>query len=246
MDPADAYRQDIDHAIRLQVSTEIADLCKETGMELAPGTEPYRKLGIKLIEAKIAAHSRYAWLPLPDGRTIRGSEQHLPPVPKIEPPIGSETVQPVKAPPPPPPKKGAETFAEAAAVYLKTELAEDVKPATVEEYRRKIGAFPHKDKPLRSISRGMAADFLDELVSGDQPLSRRTRNLYASLFSSIYKSAIRRERASVNPFEGQRVKAAEVHFEPFTDQELATLFANACFEINPAKHTIATALPWAS
>jgi integrase len=88
----------------------------------------------------------------------------------------------------------------------------------------------------------MAADFLDGLV--ERGLSRLTRNFYASLFSAIFKSAIRRERATVNPFDGQRVKAATVHYEPFTDQELAILFADAKLEIAPVRHTAKTALPW--
>src|SRR5262245_61568322 len=86
----------------------------------------------------------------------------------------------------------------------------------------------------------MAADFLDGL-----PIAKRTRNLYAALFSAIYKSAIRREKANANPFEGQRLKGvARVHYEPFTDDELATLFADAKLEIAPDRHTTATALPW--
>jgi len=86
------------------------------------------------------------------------------PLPKIEPPI---PVEPKSAPPPPPPKKGAETFSDAAAIYLKSELRDDVKPATIQEYRRKIEAFLHKDKPLGTITRGMAADFLDGLPRRD-------------------------------------------------------------------------------
>src|SRR5262249_923998 len=141
---------------------------------------------------------------------------------------------------PPPPKKGAETFSDAAAIYLKTELRDDVKPATAQEYRRKIDAFPHKDKPLRTITRAMAAEFLDGL-----PVSKRTRNLSAALFSAIYKSAIRRDKTNVNPFDGQRLKGvARVHYEPFTDDELATLFADAKLEVAPRKHTTTTALPW--
>jgi integrase len=239
--PAEKYHLYLDHHIMIHAAAEIADYCKRSGIKLEPGTEPYRDYGIRILKAKIAAGAPGVTLPLPDGRQIRGSEQHLPPLPKIEPPIPSE---PKPITDPPPPKKGTETFADAAAVYLKTELDEDVKPATVEEYRRKIAVFPHKDMPLRSISRGMAADFLDGLVSEERGLSRRTRNLYASLFSSIYKSAIRREKATMNPFDGQRVKAAVVHYEPFTDEEITKLFASATFEIAPAKHTTATALPW--
>jgi integrase len=233
------YTERLDLAIQMQVAAEIADYCKRTGVPMEPETEPYRKVGIEFIKAKIAAGLKSAFLPLPDGREILGSEQSLPPLPKIEPPIPAE---PKPITDLPPPKKGAETFAEAAAIYLKNELRNGVKPATVAEYRRKIDAFPHKDRPLHTITRGMAADFLDGL-----PITKRTRNLYAALFSAIYKSAIRHEKASANPFEEQRLKGvAKVHYEPFTDEEIAALFADAKFEVSPEKHTTATALPWAS
>jgi integrase len=237
--PDQVYPLLLDRAIELQATAEIVDYCQRAGIILEPRTEPYRNVGIRFIKAKIAAGVRDSYLPLPDGREIRGSEQHLPPLPKIEAPIPAE---PKPITDPLPTRKGAETFADAAVIYLKNELADDVKPATVAEYQRKIDAFPHKDKPLRTITRGMAADFLDGL-----PISKRTRNLYAALFSAIYTSAIRRERATANPFEGQRLKGvAQVHYEAFTDQELATLFADAKFEIAPDKHTTATALPWVS
>jgi integrase len=236
-DPANYFPQ-LDLAIRLQVAEEIADFIKRTGIPMEPGTDHYRNMGIKFIEAKIAAGMQGAYLPLKDGRELRGSEQHLPPLPKIEPPVSSEPKSIVS----PPIKKGAETFADAAVIYLKNELHDNVKPATVAEYKRKIAAFEHKDKPLRTITRGMAADFLDGL-----PVEKRTRNLYAALFSAIFKSAIRRDKATVNPFEGQRLKGvAQVHYNAFTDAELATLFADAKFEVSPDKHTTATALPWVS
>jgi integrase len=162
-------------------------------------------------------------------------------LPKISPPIAPEP-KPVALPPPAPPKKGAETFADAAAHYLKHELRDGVKPATVAEYRRKIGAFAHKDKPLRTITRGMAAEFLDGLK-----VTKRTRNLYAALFSAVFKSAIRRDKTTANPFEEHRLKGvASVHYKPFTDEEIATLFADAKLEIAPDKHTTLTALPWVS
>jgi integrase len=227
------YPQLLDEAIEEQAATDIAE---RFGMSLQPGTEPYRKAGIKFIEAKIAAGLKGAWLPLSDGQEIRGEEQRLP---QVEPPVPAEP-KPITAPPPP--KKGAETFAEAAAIYLKSELRDDVKPATLAEYRRKIEAFEHKDKPLRTITRGMAADYLDALT-----VTKRTRNLYAALFSAIFTSAIRREKATANPFEGQRLKGVvQVHYEPFTDEEIAALFADAKFEISPEKYTTATALPWVS
>jgi integrase len=236
------YFDALDEAIDWTIGSEIDDYCKRIGISSERGTELYRKIGIEFLKAQIVAGHPNAYLPLPDGRCYGNrygaDDSSLPPLPKLEPPIPVEP-KPI-ASPPPPPKKGAETFAEAAALYLKNELRDDVKPATVQEYRRKIDAFPHKDKPLRIITRGMAAEFLDGL-----PISKRTRNLYAALFSAIYKSAIRRDKANVNPFEGQRLKGVpRVHYEPFTDDELATLFADAKLEIAPEKHTTATALPW--
>jgi integrase len=233
----EAYSKDLNLSISAFAQAEISDYCQRAGITLEAGTEAYQKLGIAFIEAKIAAGMKGVWLPLPDGRRRYGDEEHLPPLPKIEPPTSDP-----KAIPAPPPKGAAETFAAAAAIYLKTELRDDVKAATVEEYRRKIDTFPHKDKPLRTITRGMAAEFLDGL-----PVAKRTRNLYAALFNAIYKSAIRREKANANPFDGQRLKGvAQNHYEPFSDGEIARLFADAKFEIAPDKHTTATALPWAS
>jgi integrase len=251
------YFKKLDQAIADCASDEIADYCKQLGVELAPATDSYRKIGIKFIEMKIAAGDRTAFLPVrgdtPDfSKGIRvdgifrlaslGSRASR--IMHVDPPSIPEPMTAAPPLPPSPKKGGAETFADAAGIYLKTELTEGVKANTVQDYQRKIDEFPHKDKPLRTITRGMAAEFLDGLVDVDRGLTRSTRNSYASLFSSIYKSAIRRDRATGNPFDGQRVKAATVHWEPFTDQEIATLFANAKFEISPTKHRTATALPW--
>jgi integrase len=233
----ESYPRDLRFAISAFAGDEISDYCQRAGITLEAGTEAYQKLGIAFIEAKIAAGMKGVWLPLPDGRRRSGDEQHLPPLSKIEPPTSDP--KSIRAPPP---KGAAETFAAAAAIYLKTELRDDVKAATVAEYRRKIDTFPHKERPLRAITRGMAAEFLDGL-----PVAKRTRNLYAALFNAIYKSAIRRDKANANPFDGQRLKGvAQNHYEPFSDGEIARLFADAKFEIAPDKHTTATALPWAS
>ena len=45
--------------------------------------------------------------------------------------LNENPVEPKPITDPAPPKKGAETFADAAAIYLKNELRDDVKPATV-------------------------------------------------------------------------------------------------------------------
>ena len=92
----------------------------------------------------------------------------------------------------------------------------------------------------------MAVNFLDHYLLGERKQKPMTRNTYAMLFSAIFKCAMRRKKATTNPFDGQRIKAATVHYEPFTDLELATLFGDAKFEIAPRKHKTATALPWVS
>src|SRR5262249_50876985 len=73
------YWSNRDGAIELQARSEIEDYCKRANIGLEPGTEPYRNLGIAFIKAKIAAAVPTVWLPLPDGREIWGSDQHLPP-----------------------------------------------------------------------------------------------------------------------------------------------------------------------
>jgi integrase len=233
----DDYLGRLDRAIEIGAADHIKDFCQRIGITLEPQTEPYRKVGLEFLRALTAGGHWGAMLPMPEGELFLGWTQPSPLVAKIEPPTSDP--KPIPAPPP---KGAAETFAAAAAIYLKTELRDDVKAATVEEYRRKIDTFPHKDKPLRAITRGMAAEFLDGL-----PVAKRTRNLYAALFNAIYKSAIRREKANANPFDGQRLKGvAQNHYEPFSDDEIATLFSCAKFEVAPDKHTTATALPWAS
>jgi integrase len=230
----DSYLAHLDDAIKVNVRHEIADYCQRTGAVLEPGTEPYRKVGIAFIKAKIAAGDQTTWLPLPDGRQIWGAEQHLPPLPKIEPPA-------------PPAKRTADTFGDAFETYLETELSEDTSADTITEYKRKAKLFTDRvgDLPLRNISRSMAADFLDVYLLQDRKLSKRTRNLYASLFSAVYKSAIRRGRIVANPFEGQRIKkVATNNYKPFTSDELTKLFDSATFEVTPTNHTTKTALPW--
>src|SRR5262249_45196844 len=119
---------------------------------------------------------------------------------------------------------------------------------TIADYRRKVKVFTDKvgDLPLNKITDHVAVDFLDGYLLGERKQKPRTRNGYAMLFSAVFKCAIRRKKASANPFADQRVKASTTHYEPFTDQEIAALFADAKFEIAPAKHKTATAMSWAS
>jgi len=102
------YTRRLDNEIALYAYKEIADYCKRAGVLLEPGTEPYRKVGIEFIKAKIAAHAWGVQLPLPDGRWLRSSrgfgdlsgidDQHLPPLRKSEPPVAVSE----RAPPLPP------------------------------------------------------------------------------------------------------------------------------------------------
>ena len=238
------YPRNLDFAIAHLARDEIDDYCKRAGVALESGTEPYRNLGIAFIKAKLAAGMRAAWLPLPDGREIRGEEQRLPPLPKIEPPVPAE---PKPITDPPPPKRLTESFSEAFERYLATEL-DGTGEQSIAEYRGKVGVFVDKvgDLPLGKITDHTAVEFLDDYLLGERKVSPRTRNGYAMLFSAIYKCAMRRKKATANPFDGQRIKAVTKHYEPFTDQELATLFADAKFEVAPAQHKTGTALPWAS
>jgi integrase len=237
----EGYPHRLDLAISIQAAAEIADYCKRTGQVLQPETEPYRKIGVEFIKAKVAAKVRGAWLPLPDGREVRGDEQDLP---RVEPPIPSEPKPIID---PPPPKKTAETFSEAFEKYLDTEL-DGTRAETIAEYRRKVRMFTEKvgDLPLGKISDRMAVDFLDDYLLGERKVSPRTRNLYCTLFSAVFKCAIRRKKVTANSFGDQRVKAATVHYDPFNDQEIATLFADAKLEIAPSEYSSSTALPWVS
>jgi integrase len=238
------YLDALDEAIEWTIGSEIDDYCKRIGISSQRQTEFYRKIGIEFLKAQIVAGHPDAYLPLPDGRCLRAEDRSLPPLPKIEPPI---PVEPKPITDPPQPKRLTETFSEALERYLATEL-DGTSKETITDYRRKAKIFIDKigDLPLSKITDHVAVEFLDDYLLRERKVSPRTRNGYAMLFSAIYKCAIRRKKASSNPFDGQRIKAATVHYEPFTDQELAALFADAKFEIAPAKHKTGTALPWAS
>jgi len=241
---ATAYTAELDSEIELHAAKEIADYCNRAGVELAPKTEHYRKIGIEFLKAKIAAGDWTIRLPLPDGRIISSTEQHLPPLPTINPPIPSE---PKPIPVPLPPAWNVETFSGAFERYLATEL-DGTSTNTITEYRRRVKVFIDEvgDLPLSQITDRVAVHFLDNYLLGERKLKPMTRNAYAVLFSAVYKCAQRRKVVKSNPFDGQRIKQVVVHYEPFTDKEIATLFADAKFEVEPVKHKTTTALPWVS
>jgi hypothetical protein len=137
------YKRELDEALSHLAAREI----KESGALLEPKTDAYRNLGIEIVRAKIAAGLPNAYLPLPDGRELRGLDQDLP---RIEPPIPSE---PKPITDPPPPKKTAETFSEAFERYLATEL-DGTSEQSIADYRRKVKVFTDKidDLPLGKIT----------------------------------------------------------------------------------------------
>jgi integrase len=131
-----------------------------------------------------------------------------------------------------------------------------------------------QDAPLDSITRDDAVGFLDTIAGlhphygrrpgaaklslqellkrfpagDDDGLSNRTLNRHQSALKTLFRWA--RKRGMVegeNPFADlarPKARQSEVTWLPFTVAELNQLFAGAAFEINPAKHTLATALPW--
>jgi len=239
----DNYLERLDRAIEISAADHIAEFCGRVGIALEPKTEPYRKIGVEFLSALTAAGALSGMLPLPDGQLLLGWSQQ--PSPLIEPPVPSEPPKPFPRPLPPP-EKGAETFSEAFERYLATEL-DGTSDDTIRDYRRKVKIFTDKmgDLPLTKITDRMAVSFLDDYLLTERKQKPMTRNTYAVLFSAVYKCAIRCKKARDNPFEGQRIKQVTVHYEPFTDQEIAALFAGAKFEVAPAQHETGTALPWA-
>jgi integrase len=224
----------LDRLIEEHAAEEIADFCRRTGVSLQPGTAAYRQVGTQFVSAKSAGESGDIKRALPDGLPLLG---------KAEPPAPVEHNRSEA----PPPKKTAETITEAFERYVASEI-DGASPDTISHYRRKLAVFVAKfgDVALSKITGDVAVEFLDSYLRNERKVSAQTRNSYAALFAAIFKSAIRRKQATTNPFADQRVKASTTHYEPFSDAELAKLFGDARFEVEPTTHSTATALPWAS
>jgi integrase len=236
------YVEDLDDAIEAHAAAEIFDYCKRTGIHLDPRSTHYRKFGIEILKAKMVAGDYSIKLPLPDGRDLHARDLFLPPLPTFGPPIPVEP-KPIT----PPPKKTIETFSQAFDAYIATELA-GTSAASIADYRNRVKVFVDKygDLPLAKITDHLAVEFLDQYLLGERKTSARTRNGYAGLFSAVFKCAIRRKRATSNPFAEQRIRAETKHYEPFDDREIVALLAGLKLEIRPAEHTTATAGAWAT
>jgi integrase len=141
-----------------------------------------------------------------------------------------------------------ETISGAASAWF-DELQRDpsaaVKQATLDGHKLRVQAFIEHagDVPLASVTRVMASDFLAKIAQGGK--ANRTTNNYATTMAGLFKSATHRGRfTGDNPFEGQKRKAGGESYEPFTPEELQTLFGSLPREVKPKKHTPETALPW--
>jgi integrase len=155
----------------------------------------------------------------------------------------------VPAAPAPAPATG-ETVSQAAEAWFPEVERTKPRASTLKGLRDHVRAFVDRvgDVPLTEVTRAMASDFLSGLK-----VSTQTRNTYALTLKRVFKCAARRGRFSKleedNPFHDQRLKVTKgerVKRDRFTVEELQTLFANLPREVKPAKHTPATAMPWAA
>src|SRR5262249_21890213 len=138
----------------------------------------------------------------------------------------------------------SETASRAAEALYGALERDKRRQTTVDGHRLRVRAFIEAcgDIPLSTITRRIASDFLDKI---GENLSNRTRNAYAMTIALVIETARKRGRfQGENPFDGQKAKAVGESYRPFESDELQRLFAALPREINPAKHTPESALPW--
>jgi integrase len=143
-----------------------------------------------------------------------------------------------------PASTAGETISQAAEAWY-AELTRDEttapRDATIGGHRLRVRAFTDNvgDVPLADVTRAIASDFL-----GGLKVSNRTRNNYATTLKCVFDCARERGRfTGDNPFGGKKAKVAGSSYQPFTVDELQTLFGKLPREI-PKKHTAESALPW--
>jgi integrase len=141
------------------------------------------------------------------------------------------------------PASTGETVSQALEEWIKDRMqTKPSKPDTYKGHRTRLRAFVDKygDLPLTDVTRATAYDFLSGLGK-----KNRTRNNYSATMNYIFNFAkTRGQFTGENPFAGQTVDDVGDSYEPFKVEELQKLFDNLPRDINPAKHTPATALPW--
>jgi integrase len=136
-----------------------------------------------------------------------------------------------------------ETISQALEGWLKDLTSNKARRAdTLKGHRVRAQAFINKfgDLPLTDVTRAMAYDFLSSLGKAN-----RTRNNYTTTMGGIFKCAKLRGRfGGENPFEDMKVDDVGNEREPFTIPEMQKLFDALPREVDPKKHSPATALPW--
>jgi integrase len=157
-----------------------------------------------------------------------------------DPPEAGQTVQPA-------PTATGWTITQAAEAWyaeLTSDKAAAPRDTTLNGYRLHVRAFVDAvgDLPVTEVTAIMASDFLAALK-----MSNGTRNTYATTLKCVFECARRRGRLTGdNPFDGMKGKVVHSSYQPFTVDELQTLFNDLPREIRPKKHSPDTALPWAA
>jgi integrase len=213
------YENSLDLAIKAYADKDIAESAAKLGIKIEEGSALYRQLGRKILEARLASMHPILF-PEPDFTAAV-------PLQFIAPATG-------------------ETFSQAFEAHIRDLERANTRATTITSYRQMASVFQAwcKDAPLASITRPMASDFIAEI---GRTRSNATVNQYAALLAAVFETARRRGRfTGDNGFKDQKRKAEAKSYEPFTGEELATLFGSAAFDTAPKAHTTQTALPWAA
>src|SRR5262249_23190729 len=141
------------------------------------------------------------------------------------------------------------TVTQALDSWLAKRARDDAPPrkGTIDGHRQRVKAltdFLGGDLPLTAIDRAKASAFLASLTC-----SNGTRNQYVMTLKTIFENASTDgafPHAAENPWNKQRRDAVREKRLMYTDAQAVALFdAFGPRVIEPSKHTVETALPWA-
>jgi integrase len=262
------------------VAGELAAVQRRKGVEVKPETETYRLMAKAILVAKIAAlGGRIRALkgePSEPPLTFLGTKG-------ID-PVTLKPVVAMPRPKVRQRSNGDPPFSEIASLFideLQHDKGAALTEQTRGQYEAVFRLFAQyaKDAPLNAIDRALAADFLSTIATlhphwgrapkakelpldkllekfggGEQHLTNKTLNRYASALSAVFKWSRKRGKFDgTNPFvEQTRTKAAKGTTEwlPYTADELTKLFkaplftAPAAERLRPIKHNVETAMRW--
>ncbi len=263
------------------LAPDIARIEARTGLTLDRNDEPYRILCQAIMRARLAATEgrlrAASGEPSDPPATFLGAKG-------ID-PLTLRPIVPLRRKPVRLHSDGGMTFSEAAARYideLQRDPAAKVSEQTrgqMEAVYRLFNQFSD-DPPLAAVNRAMASEFLDEAGkldphwgrgpqtknltwkelqersrNGQDKLTNRTLNRYASALSCVFKWADKRGHFDGrNPFQGQSRKEGDnTGWRSYTVAELNTLLSGPLFRaastddrLRPRVHSAKTALYWAA